>query len=454
MEKVILDTIEKYNLFDTYSTVVAAVSGGADSMMLLHVLSRIPQYGLKVIVAHVNHRKREDSWKDEHLVKETAIRLKLPYHVHYLEAVPPSGNFQAYAREKRYEFFLGVAKAHGASYIATAHHGDDHLETVIQRLIHHQSASGLQGIRPSSGFHDIRLVRPLIMLQKSDVYRYCLQEGIPYREDTTNQSLDYSRNRIRQNILPQLHKESPKLLQHVRRLSDGLAEDEAYFKEEIERLMATIIFEEDGASFSRSWMRALPQAISRRLVKRLFQELGAMDLTSAHIQDLLDQIISTTPNSGYFLPGGYRLAAAYDKVQFLTKPPMSAPYSLQLAENSSVVLPTGDKLTIYCHNQQRIEEKNCINKVHLCYNEIDLPLQVRTRQNGDRIVLKNGGGTKKIKEIMIEAKVPRQERDTWPVITDASGRILWLPLLKTTDMCKNTASKDLITLEYIRHGGN
>ncbi|MCL1950533.1 MAG: tRNA lysidine(34) synthetase TilS [Turicibacter sp.] len=450
MERVIMEAIAKYNLFDTDELLVIAVSGGADSMMLLHVLAH---RGYNLLIAHVNHQVRPESALDQKLVEETGAKLGIPVHVHLLPPVPRNENFHAYARRGRYDFFARLAKAHGSRCMVTAHHGDDHMETVVQRFLHHQSASGLIGIRPLTQYAGIHVTRPLIGLKKSEIYEYCNEAGIPYQEDASNANDAYTRGRIRHQILPSLLQESPMLFSHIRSLSDGVSEDEAYFSGVVDGLLEKTEAIEGGCQMSRKWLCGLPPALSKRLIKRVLAGLGIQDFTSNHLSEILRLARLGNPNVGYALPKGAYVLFAYDQAEILTKLPKALAYDLELALNGEAVLPNGASLVINYKKDIEIRAKSCINEVHLCYNEIELPLRVRTRKNGDRIHLM-GGGTKKIKEIMIEAKIPKNLRGEWPIITDASDRILWLPLLKKTAACRDIATGDMITLVYRHLGGS
>ena len=449
MEKVIIDTIQKYNLFNTDATLVVAVSGGADSMALLHVLSKL-RYN--VVVAHVNHHKREDAHLDAQLVKEAAESLRAPYYHYDLPKSPEPVNFQSYARKLRYEFFREVAKSNNTPYILSAHHGDDHLETLVHRFMHYQSASGLQGILPRLDYEGFQLVRPMLNVSKSQIYEYCHKEQIPFREDSSNDSDAYSRNRIRKRALPFLYEESPQLVAHARNLSDGIAEDEAYFAKEVDRLWEQITVQEGFVALSREWVADLPSSLSKRLLKRIWRHLGVQQFSTNHLEEALNRIRHGLPNEVYTLPGAFQVVA-YDQLHFLTKLPKVESYSAELTLNSKITLPNRHELVINYKKERGNRRKSCINEVHLCYNEIELPLRVRTRKNGDRLAL-SSGGTKKVKEIMIEAKIPKHLRDSWPVITDANDRIIWLPLLKKADVCQSSWESDMITLEYRHHGGS
>ena len=208
MQKVILETIKKYNLFEKNKSVIVAVSGGADSMALLHFMNHFAtNHQLRLVVAHVNHKKRENSELDEILVEQVARMYNLPYEVYYLPKDDQIENFHEYARNKRYEFFKSVATNYQADYLVTAHHADDHLETQIHRLLYQNSSSGLIGIEPVTINNDLKIVRPLIAVTKQEVYNYCERERILFREDESNESDVYTRNRIRKYIVPRLVEE-------------------------------------------------------------------------------------------------------------------------------------------------------------------------------------------------------------------------------------------------------
>lgn len=160
------------------------------------------------------------------------------------------------------------------------------------------------------------------------------------------------------------------------------------------------------------------------------------------------------PNLTVTLPNHICCIISYDVVKFSTIIDEMNPYEMILNLDSVVVLPQGSTLSISENKVDEKTEKSCINKVHLCYNEIELPLKVRTRKPGDRITLINGYGTKKIKEIMIENKVPKHLRDTWPIITDSNERIIWIPLLKKSSYCKQHLNGKGITIDYCHLGGN
>lgn len=455
MKKVILRTIKKYNLLEKNKSVVVAVSGGADSMALLNLLVEIKElYNLHLVVAHVNHKKRENSDLDEVLVNKVALENGLDYEVYYLPKCLTNENFHEYARRERYNFFKRVAANYKADCIVTAHHADDHLETQIYRLLYHSTVSGLIGIEPIVEYCGLKIIRPLIEVTKDDIYKYCSESRIEYREDESNQSDVYTRNRIRKYIIPALAEETFSVYEHSRSISEQLSEDEAFFNLQVDQLMNEVSEIKGVFKVSRSFINSLPKSLSRRLIKRILQQFMIKDIQTVHIEEVLSVMQSSKPNLSVTLPNQICCVIAYDIVQFSTMLDEIEPYEMILDVDSTLVLPQGSTLCIRENKVDEKTEKSCINKVDLCYNEIELPLKVRTRKPGDRITLMNGHGTKKIKEIMIECRVPKHLRDTWPIITDSNDRIIWIPLLKKSSYCQQHLNGKTITIDYCHLGGN
>lgn len=454
MKNVILRTIKKYNLFKENDRVVLAISGGADSMALLHVLLEIKnQYNLQLIVAHVNHKKRLNSQLDEVLVEKIASENNLPYEVYYLPKDASGANFHDYARTERYEFFKRVAQKYQATGLVTAHHADDHLETQIHRLLYQSTAVGLIGIEPKIDRNELQIIRPLIEVTKEMIYDYCHTHQVLFREDESNESDDYTRNRIRHYIIPTLKKESHSVYQHSRLISEQLSEDEQFFNNQIDELMKNVIVLDRHYEISRGFLAQLPPSLSKRLIKRILQQFTLKDIQTHHITEVMGLVMNEKPNLQLKLPHQICCMIAYDSVVFTTINNRVNSYDFVLNLNSIITLPNAAKLELTVNKVDEKTEKSCINKVHLCYNEIELPLMVRTRKPGDRIQLMNGYGSKKIKEIMIEEKVPKSQRDTWPIIVDANDRIIWVPMLKKSAYCLKTLKGNLITIDYNDFGG-
>lgn len=455
MQHVILETIKKYNLFEANNSVIIAVSGGADSMALLHFMKEFAmKYQLRLIVAHVNHKKRKNADLDEVLVEQVARSYNLPYEVYYLPKSDEVDNFHEYARNRRYEFFKSVARTYQADCLVTAHHADDQLETQIHRLLYQNTSSGLIGIQPITVNEGLKIVRPLISVTKKEIYQYCKNKNILFREDESNESDVYTRNRIRKYIVPKLVNESLSVYEHSRIISDQLSEDEAYFSDQVNQLMSCVSKNDGTFEVSRTFLQELPPSLRRRLIKRILHQFTLKDIQAIHIEEIQNLIQNPKPNLTLSLPHQISCIIAYDIVKFSTIPISNTDYEVTLSLNSRTVLPTGSIVEVFENKVDEKTEKFCINQIHLCYNEIELPLKVRTRRPGDRIQLMNGYGSKKVKEIMIENKIPKLLRSSWPIITDANDQIIWIPLLKKSAFCHQKVEGHAITIDYCNRGGN
>ena len=261
-------------------------------------------------------KKRINSDLDEILVEKVARMYNLPYEVYYLPKNDQTENFHEYARNKRYEFFKSVANHYQADCLVTAHHADDHLETQLHRLLYQNTSSGLIGIEPITINHGLKIVRPLISITKQEIYRYCEAEGVLFREDESNESDVYTRNRIRKYIVPSLVNESASIYEHSRMISEQLSEDEAYFSEQVDQLMQFVSQGKEDCSVSRSFVQKLPPSLAKRLIKRLLQRFTIKDIQTIHIEKIYRLIKNDKPNLILALPHQINCVIAYDVVKF------------------------------------------------------------------------------------------------------------------------------------------
>ena len=441
----VLETIEKYQLISHGETLVLAVSGGVDSMVLLDLFIEFAKdFNLTLIVAHMDHAKRSDSALDADLVRQTASKWQLIFEEETLPQAEQAGNFHAYARRGRYQFFKAVAIKHGASKIVTAHHADDHLETFLDRMMKTDVPAGLIGIRPSG----YGIVRPLIEIEKKELYEYAQQFNVEFREDTSNAADDYLRNRIRHHITPLLVQERWDVVKHVRALSDNLAIDEAYFNEQVDQLMGAVKKNEAGYELSLLWLQNLPASLYRRLLVRLIPSLS-----KGAFNELESFLNSGTASGSCHIGGEKVVRKSYDKIVIVDSDAddLKLDFQIELVMNSENKLPDGRKMILKQGNvlENRIfdekSKKNEAQGTYLCYNNIRMPLMVRNRRAGDRIQLVNKQGHATVKKIMIDAKVPIDERGSWPIVVDADEKVVWIPRLKNSPVClkKPNSSKDL-----------
>jgi tRNA(Ile)-lysidine synthase len=262
-------------------TYVVAVSGGVDSMALLHMLQHQPD--LRLIVAHYDHGIRPDSHVDRQLVQRLAYHRGLPF-VYHEGKLGPEASEEA-ARESRYDFLRKVRKATEADAIITAHHKDDVLETAIHNMLRGTGRKGLVSLRSRAGLH-----RPLLHMSKAELIAYAKGQGLVWREDSTNADTKYRRNHIRHNILPKFStQQREELLKHIRNLYD--------LEEQLEYELINHLHMHPGVNkLDRHWFIMLPHNVAREVMAMWLRRAGVQDLTSPMLERLVRASKTYRPN--------------------------------------------------------------------------------------------------------------------------------------------------------------
>lgn len=419
--------------------IVLGCSGGPDSMCLLELFLEL---NLKVICAHVNHNIRPESKEEAHFIEEYCRERKIPFELLELDS---SHENESYYRRKRYTFYKDIADRYDTPYIATAHHGDDLIETVLMRIARGSHIRGYLGFKKLQKEGKYRFIKPLIFYTKEDVLSYLKDKNVPYVTDLSNESDDYTRNRYRHHVLPYLKKESKDIQLKYLKYSEELESICEYLDKVVGSAM-------DGNYKNRridlTKFKTLDPLIQRKELETIFSKIYKDDvdkLCSFHIDDLLDNLLKEK-NFKYSLPCGLLALKEYDNLTF-TKEECTEPYDIELTE--STFLPNGDKI------EKLATSEDCSNfclRLNSC--DITLPLYIKTRRHGDKIQSKNLGGAQKLKSIFIDAKIEPSKRDTWPIVTDAKGTILWIPGIKKSKFDVNKDGKYDIILKYIQRKEN
>ena len=210
------------NLFNSSDYLLLAVSGGIDSMVMLHYLNEVKNtLNVKIAVAHFDHQKRKESFLDCQLVKDICEKLSIECFTSKLED-DSSQNFHDYARKMRYDFFYKTAKKIGANKIVLAHNANDNAETILMRLTRGSSFEGYRGILERANYLDIEIVRPLLEVSRNEIVEYQENNNISYNEDSSNLEDHYTRNRYRHHVLPFLEQENPRYLEKFKHFSKYL----------------------------------------------------------------------------------------------------------------------------------------------------------------------------------------------------------------------------------------
>lgn len=412
-------------LIQPEDTLVVAVSGGIDSMVLLAMLNAIKQeYRLKMVVAHVNHHTRPDTIKEAELVKKTAENYQIPCEI-FDYTHTGNDNFQQAARLARMDFFTRVAKHYNADKLVLAHQADDQAETVLMRLVRGSSLSTISGMRPTTTLSGLTVIRPLLEVSRKQIEEYQKEHQIAYLEDGSNHQDHYTRNRFRHQILPLCLKENPLFLEKITQFSVLLQDATHYIRTEAKKIHDLVVtYEGEGASVAIDRLKSLNPVILRELLILVVNTMSrdTIEISHRQLQDLIALIHDPKPQLEIDIDQSLIAIKRYHTVDFVREKPLYPHFEHQLLGFGSVALPQGATFSVL----ENISNSRG-NQLELWYNDLDsiFPLLVRNRRLGDRIVFPYG--SKKLKTFFIEKKVPQSERETLPLVFSKTGDLLWIP---------------------------
>jgi tRNA(Ile)-lysidine synthase len=422
-------------------TVVVGVSGGPDSMALLHLLVQIrKEADIFIICAHVNHNVRKESENERVFLETYCDNNQITFETMKIEDYGDD-NFHNEARTKRYNYFGKVVKKYGANYLFTAHHADDLIETILMRIARGSTLRGYSGFSKIVNMGSYEIVRPLISITKDEILKYNRCNNLPYVEDLSNKEDKYTRNRYRKVILPFLKKEDPNVHEKFLKFSNTLME----YNNFMDRQMYAVINDvyKQNILNTEKFMN-LDKLIGMKIIYYILEHVYQDDLMliyDSHAELIYNLIASKKPNAYIYLPNNIKVVKAYENLTFIKEFIEHNAYEIELI--NYVNLPNGKNIEIV-----EKEDTNGNDICRLNSSEIHLPLYVRTRQPGDKMDMKGMLGTKKLKDIFIDEKVPASDRDLWPVVVDSSGKIIWIPGLKKSKLIKEKRESHDIIIKY------
>ena len=419
-------------------SIIAAVSGGADSVALLDAMARFQRSEGRpgsIIVAHLNHQLRgEESDEDEAFVRDLASRLNLSVFTERIavaeRAREEKQNLEAVARRLRYEFLLRVAEAGGAKIVFTAHTLDDQAETILMRLIRGSGAEGLRGVHQVVALSDdVKLIRPMLGIKRAEVIAHCERYDLAFRSDTSNFLADFTRNRVRLELLPMLETFNPRVKESLARASESGAMDEDYLRGAASEYLARSRGE---SGLNVRVLREAPDAIRRRVLRLwLRDERGDLRRVSASHIEAVERLIYGPSGRRVELPEG-GVAREFDCLRFIhTRAIEKPPEPMEIKENEprnfggfTFMLKRGmTRASLNLDNDGG--RKRFAAALREC-EELD-GLCLRTRFPGAAYTPANARRAVKLKALMIRRKIPLTQRDRYPILVTADDRVVWAP---------------------------
>ncbi len=425
MQDDLLNTLEALRLFEPGDRILVALSGGADSVALLHLLQALARrMPLELRAAHLDHGIRAAGPRDAAFVKELCAAWRVPLTLGQ-EDVPALARqlrtgLEDAARRARRRFLCQAAERSGCRWIALGHHRDDQAETFLHRLLRGTGISGLVAMQSKQP----PFVRPLLSFSRARLRAYLAENQLPFVEDETNTDIRYTRNRIRHRLIPLLQEFNPRIEGHLAELCGRLAREEDFWRRQEEQALEGLGRPDgDGLSLDRDGLLALHPALLPRVLRAaLLQVRGdLLGISSRHLEALENLIRGDTPQAEAHLPGAWAMRR-YHRLLLSRRPPAPPqPFSLQIDGPGAFPLPDGRRLLVSLEPEARGEGPLA---VEFAADQVGFPLLVRTFLAGDRFRPAGGKGAKKLKDFFIDAKLEREIRAALPLVI---GReVLWV----------------------------
>jgi tRNA(Ile)-lysidine synthase len=469
-------TISEYGLFEAGCPIVVGVSGGPDSLCLLHILTQLrDELHIELHVGHLDHAIRPESPEDAAFVARMAAAWGVPATIER-EDVPALARAEGFALEQaarraRYRFLARIAGRIGAKTVAVAHNADDQVETVLMHLIRGAGLAGLRGMQPrlpyppTLGPHDARdiadtlsVVRPLLEVPRTAIEAYCREHDLTPRFDRSNLDTTFFRNRLRHELIPELETYNPNIREVLRRTARVIADEYDYLRRQRAADWERVVAPTDGGFvFELTGWQALhvstQRSLLRQAIRRLRRELR--DIDWVHIERALEVANNKPAGSEATLPAGLALFKGYETFTVGEAPwvpdwPLLHIERLRLALPGTTSLPGTDWQVIadvFLRSELSESELRDPNPWHIVMDRdvAGLELFLRRRQPGDRFQpLGMGGHTKTVAEFMVGEKIPQHVRDQLPVVVNADDRIVWVAGWRLDERVRLTGLTDRV----------
>ena len=433
--------IEDNFTFKNGDIIVVGCSTGPDSMALVDMLLKIRnKYDLKLIIAHVNHNIRKESYQEAEFLKDYCLKNDLLFETMIIENYGDD-NFHNEARNIRYSFFENIVNKYNADYLMTAHHGDDLMETILMRMVRGSNLAGYSGFKKEVIMNNYKIIRPLLNYTKQELEDYDKENNVMFFIDSSNSKDDYTRNRYRKYVLPFLKEEDNNVHLKFLKFSNTLNEANRFIEKTTNNAIKKVM---DNDSIIIDKFLELDSYIQKEVLYYILQKYYQDDLVllnDKHIYLILYIINSNKPNTYVNLPNDVIAKKEYNMFYLTREIDIISLYEIEF--DKYVELPNNHKIEAidYC-------ESNGNDICRLSSKDIVLPLIVRTRRVGDKISVKGLNGSKKVKDLFIDKKISIDKRDSWPIVVDSRGKIVWVPGIIKSKFDKKIDDNYDIILKY------
>lgn len=442
-------SIRRHQMLDRGDAVLVGVSGGPDSVALLHALVALqPKWALRLVIAHLNHQLRGKAADQEAaFVGRLAAALGLPCEIASRNVaeygVKQRLSLQEAARTARYTFYDEVAIRYSADKIALGHHANDNAESILMHLLRGTGPLGLAGIPP---VRDPHIIRPLIHVTRKDILDFLEQGSFEYVQDRSNLNRKYLRNRIRHELLPILQEHyNPNIISSLNRLASILRDEEDFLDQEVMRTLQDLILDQQAGHLCLTvrGLSELHPALLRRLVRRAVLSLtgGLKRLGCVHVEAVAGLIAAPGASGCLDLPLGLRVVRDRDEISFLLeepREPVKFEYDIPCIQ-TILISEIGISLRLSeCHPNEIYQLKDYPATTALLDSAaVTFPLKVRNFRHGDRFKPLGMVGSQKVKTFFINHKVPRSLRLRCPILV-SNERIIWIGGYRIDDSAKIT----------------
>ena len=419
-----------------------AVSGGVDSMVLLESFFELQNKfsTLHFSVVHIHHHLRKESDEEEEMVRNFCGERNIPLEVfHWEQGIEQTVGIEEKARKFRYQKLEESIKKNKSCYVVVAHHADDQVETVLMKLTRGSTLEGIAGMKPIRSFGNGYLIRPFLTVDKEELYKYARIHQIPYREDPSNRSLEYTRNRFRQEIIPVLKQENPKFNQKIQEFTKTLQEQQELILNLAYQWMEQELVELSvGWSWNQKTFVKQPVGMQKVILVELSKKLGGL-LSTKNVSDIQTAIASDTSQLSLNLPKGWIFQKRYHQLLIIKEEHIEIPYQeirVESVQLEDIVL-----------SEDEIVSFTAEKGWEMFVSSEEFPLTIRRRKPNDGFLL-NENQHQSIRRWCINNKIPKEEREKLWVVENSSKEIIAILGFRQTQPLSKRKETDRIRIVY------